>query len=129
MNEPIDFGEPISCYSRAQALADGVLVDCSALAREAGVRVPVAMTRAAWARCVAMTPAAKRAGNDETGRQWDVVWMMANALRRAPGVAEVSFEVRCITDSLRPTTLRLRAVVGPGDSGETVVTAMMPEES
>ena len=31
-------------YSRADALRDGVLVDVSATAREAGIRFPVALT-------------------------------------------------------------------------------------
>ncbi len=43
------FGEPISIYTRAQALDDGFLVDVSELAKEAGFRFPVALTRAAWA--------------------------------------------------------------------------------
>ena len=34
----------ISRYTRAQAIEDGVLVDVSELAREAGFRFPVAMT-------------------------------------------------------------------------------------
>jgi hypothetical protein len=37
----------IHSYSRAQAIADGVLIDVSATAREAGIRCPVALTRAA----------------------------------------------------------------------------------
>jgi hypothetical protein len=43
-------------YTRADALRDGVLVDVSAVAREAGVRDPVASTRAAWERCVTVPP-------------------------------------------------------------------------
>lgn len=46
-------GEPISVYTRAQALADGLLVEAGALAREAGFVVPVVLTRAAWVSCVA----------------------------------------------------------------------------
>lgn len=38
-------------YSRADALRDGVLIDVSAVAREAGIRYPVALTRAVWERC------------------------------------------------------------------------------
>ena len=33
-------------YTRADALRDGVLIDVSAVAREAGIRYPVALTRA-----------------------------------------------------------------------------------
>jgi hypothetical protein len=130
MTEPIDFDEPIFCYSRTQALADGVLVDCSTLAREVGIRVPVAMTHAAWAQCVAMTPAAERAGNDESGRAWDVVWTLSIALCAwREGVTEVPFEVRCVTTSTCPSVMRLRAVIGPGDTADTVITVMLPGES
>src|SRR5262249_48790011 len=37
-------------YTRAEALPDGVLIDGSETAREAGIRWPVALTRAAWGR-------------------------------------------------------------------------------
>ena len=47
------FGEPIDVYTRAQALADGALRDVTDLARDAGFRVPVALTAAAWAEAVA----------------------------------------------------------------------------
>ena len=42
--------EVIDAYSRAQALEEGVLVDVSVLAREAGIKFPVAVTRAVWQR-------------------------------------------------------------------------------
>jgi hypothetical protein len=37
----------ISAYSRSEALADGLLVDVTETAREAGFLYPVALTRAA----------------------------------------------------------------------------------
>ncbi|WP_325176197.1 DUF6573 family protein, partial [Xanthomonas hortorum] len=43
----------IHSHTRANLLEDGDLVDVSALAREAGFKVPVAVTRAVWADCVA----------------------------------------------------------------------------
>ena len=43
-------------YSRADALCDGELIDVSATAQEAGIRWPVALTRAAWGRCVNAPP-------------------------------------------------------------------------
>ena len=48
----------IHSYTRAQAIADGVLVDVSATAREAGIRFPVALTCAVYARCVTVPPGA-----------------------------------------------------------------------
>jgi hypothetical protein len=35
-------------YTRFDAIADGALIDVSAVAREAGIRFPVALTRAVW---------------------------------------------------------------------------------
>jgi hypothetical protein len=58
-------------YSRADALADGVLIDVSAVAWEAGFKVPVALTAAAWTKCVAVPPGV--ACQDEAGRLWDVL--------------------------------------------------------
>ena len=69
------FGDVIYAYTRAQALADGVLVDVSETAREAGFRWPVAMTRAGWENCVAWTEDDSRHQvlQDEAGRLWDVL--------------------------------------------------------
>ena len=39
------FGPVIYTYTRAQAIEDGVLVDVSTLAAEAGIRYPTAVTR------------------------------------------------------------------------------------
>ena len=44
-------------YSRAEAIADGILIDASELAREAGFKYPVALTTAAWQEAVAVSPA------------------------------------------------------------------------
>ena len=46
--------ETIHVYSRKQAIEDGALFDVTDVARKAGIRHPVAMTSAVWARC--MTP-------------------------------------------------------------------------
>jgi hypothetical protein len=66
-------------YTRAGALRDGVLIDASGAAREAGFRYPVAMTAAAWAKCVAVPPGV--ACQDEAGRLWDVLTVLRLAIR------------------------------------------------
>jgi hypothetical protein len=116
-------------YTRAQALEDGVLVDVSEAARETGFRYPVALTHAAWALCVALSPAAKRAGNDERGRVHDVLWMLRCAVARAQGERDIAFDLLCVTTRLRPTRVPLRCVIGPGDAGEPALTVMTPGES
>jgi hypothetical protein len=64
--------DPIHSYTRADALRDGVLIDVSPAAREAGIRYPVALTRAAWQRCVKVPRGVPC--QDEEGRLWDVLW-------------------------------------------------------
>jgi hypothetical protein len=123
--------ELIGTYRRADALEDGELVDVTEAAREAGFLLPVALTRSAWALCVALSPAAERACHDEQGRLWDVLWMMRSAIGRSRGSdgAEILFEVLCVATSVHPSGVVLRCVVGPDGDGEPVVTLMLPDES
>jgi hypothetical protein len=130
MNISFEGWDVVSVYTRAQALEDGVLVDAGDVAREAGFRFPVALTQAAWALTVALSPAAKRAGQDVSGRLWDVLTLLRVGIGRvSPGTADLMFTVLCSTTRVRPTLLRLRAVIGPGDKGEPVLTIMLPGES
>ena len=68
------FDPVVSVYTRAQAIEDGILVDVSETAREAGFRIPVAVSRTVWSRLVAL-PEGYRGFQDERGRLWDVLWM------------------------------------------------------
>jgi len=115
-------------YTRAQALAEGALVDVSETAREAGIRFPVAVTRAVWNEYIALTPAATRAGNDERGRLWDVVWMLCCGIQQNRSAGSFLFTLHVVTTSVRPSRVRLRAVCDGGDDGEPVITVLLPEE-
>ncbi len=115
-------------YTRADAIRDGVLIDVTDTAKEAGFKYPVALTAAAWAKCVAVPPGVEC--QDEAGRLWDVLWLLACAVRGGAGGAEVRFGVHVRNDNRdgTPPLVRLKALCGPGDQGEPVVTVMMPEE-
>jgi hypothetical protein len=115
-------------YSRADALRDGVLIDVTATTREAGLRWPVALTCAAWGRCVTGPPGI--IWQDEAGRLWDVLFLLHMAIRGSGGGAEVRFGVH-VRDDNREGTLplvRLKGVCGPGDGGEPVITVMLLDE-
>jgi hypothetical protein len=43
-------------YTRAEGLRDGVLIDVSQTAREAGIRYPIALTAAVWVKCMILLP-------------------------------------------------------------------------
>jgi hypothetical protein len=67
---------------------------------------------------------------DVAGRLWDIVWLLACAIRRGGSGAEVRFGVHVRNDNREggPPLVRLKAVCGPGDQGEPVVTVLMPDE-
>src|SRR5262245_52947838 len=106
-------GKSRHAYTRAEALHDGVLIDISAVTREAGIRYPVALTRAVWERCVIVPPDALC--QDEAGRLWDVAWVLACAVRRGATGTEVRFGVHARNDNRERTQplVRLKAVCGP----------------
>lgn len=134
MNDIFADAEVIHTYTRAQAIEDGVLVDLrqgdlEEVVKNAGFKFPVAATAEVFGSCIDLTDAAKRAGNDIKGRLWDVLWMLSNAIRRAaPGSTTIHFEVLIVRDRVRPTKTKLKAVCGPGDTMEPVITIMFPEQ-
>ncbi len=108
--------------SRKEALADGALIDVTATALEAGIRHPTALTRRAWERYVTVPPGAH--GQDEAGRLWDVLWMLRLAAQRAkPNESRLFFTV-WVYDGDEMQYCGLRAVCGPGDDLEPVITVM-----
>ena len=74
------FGECISEYTRAQAIEDGILVDVTPVASEAGFKWPTAMTRTVYERYVEVPPELT-GQQDIQGRLWDVLWMLWVAVR------------------------------------------------
>ena len=118
----------VSVYTRAQAIDDGVLVDVGEMAREAGFRVPVAVTRTVWERYIVPDDRARKWGQAEGGRLWDLLWMLRHAASRASGRPTVFFRVVFILKERQRRVVRLKAVCGPGDDLEPVITVMLPDE-
>ena len=137
MPEPANaaaFGPVISVYTRAQAIEDGILVDVSETAHEAGFRIPVALTRAVWDRLVAL-PDGYCGFQDERGRLWDVLWMARHYALRASNSDRVTMCVlvrdirKDLRDSNRPPRRHFPIVaIGAGDDGSPVITIMWPED-
>jgi hypothetical protein len=120
------FGPVISAFTRAQALADGVLVDVSEMAREAGLKHPTAMTSAVWAGYVAVPEGVE--AQDQHGRLWDILMMLSFTIQRGAKGSELLYEVLVRNDNRGPRPVKLKAICGPGDSAEPVLTIMLPEE-
>ena len=118
-------------YSRAQAIEDGELVDVGAfnptILAEAGIKVPLALTRQVWADYVEVPQGVE--GQDVTGRLWDILTMFRHGVKLAsPNSDTIHFLVSVRNDNRLPRTVRLKAMIHPGDSGEPLITIMLPEE-
>ena len=118
--------EVISTYSRAEALEDGFLIDVSAVAREARIKYPVALSRSVWDNYVRVPEGVQLQG--EQGRLWDVLWMLFVEIGRSEGERLLNYTVFVRNDNKKPKPVQLKAVCGPGDDGEPVITILLPEE-
>lgn len=123
----------IHSYTRAQALADGELVDVTETAKEAGFRHPVAMTRAAHADLVAWNDK-NAAYQDESGRLWDVLFMGLMAIKRGAQpdnsntITYGMIRIPNTPNAHEPRNVQVRLNIGPGDNAEPVMTIMLTNE-
>jgi hypothetical protein len=125
------FGQVIYSYTRAQAVADGFQVEVTETAQEAGIRFPVFLTRTVFDAYVIVPQGVH--GQDETGRLWDIVWMLRFAVRKAAaqGLVRVPFALYVRNDNRRPKLAKLVATCGALDVDDlqTAITVMMPGEN
>ena len=123
------FGAVIYSYTRAQAILDGVQVEVTSTAREAGLSFPVFLTRGVFDSFVTVPPGV--AGQDEAGRLWDIVWMLRFAiLRSRTGADRIPVALYVRNDSRRATLIKLIATCGPLDidDPQPAITVMLPDE-
>jgi hypothetical protein len=128
-NQDSPFGPVIYAYTRAQAVADGVQVDVTKTAQEAGIKFPLFLTRAVFDKYVAVPPDVT--GQDEAGRLWDAVWMTRFAILRArPGCDRLPVALYVRNDNHRAKLVKLIAQCGPldMDDPQPAITLLMPDE-
>ena len=111
----------IYSYTRAQALADGVLVDVSERAQRAGIHHPTACTAGVWSLidCLPASDTDTLAGIVRDVRAEEVLRVMLAAIRQARGTDRVVFAALGAS---------LWAQCGPGDTEAAVITIMMQGE-
>ena len=125
----------IYTYSRAQAIADGFQIEVTKIAEEAGIRLPVFITRGVYEQCVAV-PLDGRGqpltGQDEAGRLWDVIWMLRFAIIRShPGTSRLTVALYVRNSDSHPARLvKLIATAGAVDIDDRApaITVMLPDE-
>ena len=116
-------------YSRAQAIADGVLVDITDAARVAGFKVPTVLTATLYHGYV-VPPAGLDGcfGQSAAGRLHDVLTLALFAARASKGTDRVYFKVDFLMAPGKTETVDIIAHIGPGDTPAPVLTIMMPED-
>ena len=123
------FGGIIYAYTRAQAVADGVQVDVTKTAQEAGIKFPMFLTRAVFDAYVAVPEGVT--GQDEAGRLWDVVWMTRFAILRAHGHTDRCPVALYVRNNNRAAKLvKLIATWSALDMNDPqpAITVMLPDE-
>jgi len=124
------FGEVIYSYTRAQAIEDGVLIDVTRMAQEAGFKFPVAVTASVWHEYIIPNDELVSLGQSYEGRLWDVIFMLKHYAARKQGdiVNYKLYFVMMHNGKPVEEVVELKAVCGPGDDAEPVITIMKPEE-
>ncbi len=133
ITSPFVNDEIIFAYTRADAISDGVLIELSdQIIREAGIKVKVAVTRPIWDDYLMPSYLDELPGQSVEGRTWDLLWMFGCAAMRSRHASTIQFRVLFVTmkesGSIITEDVLLKAVCGPGDEGEPVITIMLPWE-
>jgi len=118
--------EVVFAYTRRQAIADGVLIDVSDQAREAGFKLPVCVSDHLYHGYL-VPPEGMGEGQSVEGRLHDLFTMTKAAMVTRWEDNRVYYQVLF----KMPRSLDLvkcLAVVGPGDDMEPVITLMLPED-
>jgi len=133
----------IYAYTRRDAIDDGVPVDVSEVAKEAGFKIPVAITHAVQVMVEDIPE--KYSWEDYNGRLWDLLYMAAYACKSKQSDGDIMLYdfILHIKDEYRegtkavinkrlksydPETVRLKLHIGPGDDYEPVITIMKQNE-
>jgi hypothetical protein len=123
----------IYTYTRANAIADGVLVDLSANFPDECSQLykyPVAATAAVW-RIIEQAVAGD-SSNSLKGVVWDLLWMSQKGISKRLDPTQHLFTV-IITGAggsrfERNQHYEFKAMCHPGDTAEPVITILQPDE-
>jgi hypothetical protein len=129
------FGPVIHSYTRAEAITDGVLINLSMFVHRTGVpvlellgiRYPVAMTSTAYELVLGERDGELHDTAAITGRVIYFLAVLKRAILAHRGEDPTLMEFTC-TSAKHLQPMELKAVCGPGDDAEPVITVMLPGE-
>ena len=120
----------IRSYARLQAIEDEKPIDVSAIAREAGIKYRLFITRNLWDGYI--DPAPQLQHENTTDRLRDTLNNLVASIEstKNPGTRiffKVSYEM--YFDGRRSTqVVKLKSILRPGYSSTPVITVMLPDE-
>lgn len=118
----------IFSYTRAQAIADGVLIDVTAQAAELGFKVHTVVTDHLYSKYVLPPTGLEGEGQSIEGRLHDLLFRTLLTAKSIRDIDRAEFDVLFLMKPGRWDTVRVLAIVGPGDHGEPVLTIILPED-
>jgi hypothetical protein len=118
----------IFSYTRAQAIADGVLVDVTAQAAEVGFKVHTVVTDHLYKSHVVPPAGLEGEGQSIEGRLQDLLFRTLLAAKAIRDSDRVEFDVLFLMQPGKWEKVHVVAAIGPGDHGEPVMTIMLPED-
>ena len=129
--QPSDF-TAIHTYTRAQAISDGMLIDITPMATEAGIALPTVVSANLYHGHVVPPTNTLDLGQSIEGRLWDVLMVLRAYGKRAEG-NRITFPVDIVAGRTpegapRVVTVKVIAMVHPSDDAEPVITIMLPED-
>ena len=116
----------IFSYTRAQAIEDGVLIDVTAQAKEAGFKIHTVVTDNLFHTYIAPPAGLEGEGQSVFGRLHDLFMVLRTAILGKSATDYLELDVLFLMAPVRRERVRIIAVVGPGDHGEPVMTIMLP---
>ena len=120
--------ELIHSYTRQNAIDDGFFVDVTEVAREAGFRLPTAVTGALY-HTLEIVPEGNVSSLDRRLRNLLRKGWFAIRNSKDEASSELIYDFLIVMEAGRePELLKVKLVVGPGDEGEPVITIMLPHE-
>jgi len=118
----------ISSYTRQDAIEDGMFVDVTETAKEAGIKHDTCVTSNLFNTHIKPSEAQEKMGQSIQGRLWDVVWMAACCFRGIIGKVDGNMAIFPVTFSGKTVELWAFCEAKGPDDPTPAINIMLPED-
>jgi hypothetical protein len=120
--------ETVFAYTRQNAIDDGIFVDITETAKEAGFKYHTVVTRNLFDTHIQPTVSQEAMGQSIAGRLWDVVWMASCCFRGVIGKIDGNMAVFPVTFSGKTVDLWAFMEATSPDDPTPAINIMLPED-